>query len=217
MTFGEKLRQLRLQKGISQEMLAVKTGIARACLSNYERDVNKPPYEKLELIANVLDIPISDLQAYSRDLPPLPVKERRNKKLVEHCDKILTELPTPTNLGERIKQLRIMRYMTQTALANKAGITCTSLCSYEKGKKEPAYKTARAIADALNITLSELYGNITDENNKSDAPIMLRVENIHERKLKRLTTAFDKLSDKGQRELIKRAEELVCIPKYTTK
>jgi len=54
-----------------------------------------------------------------------------------------------------------------------------------------------------------------DDNDKSMEQTIHWVSDIRARRLKRLTSAFDKLSDKGQMELIKRAEELTQISTYT--
>ncbi len=116
--------------------------------------------------------------------------------------------------GEKVKQLRVTQNMTQDALANVAGITKASLSNYERGKRCPGYPAAEAIANALGVPVSELYEKNEDKNDSENVSTVRRVENVHARRLKRLTAAFDKLSDEGQMELIKRAEELAYIPMY---
>ena len=116
--------------------------------------------------------------------------------------------------GEKVKQLRVTQNMTQDALADAAGITKASLSNYERNKRCPQYPAAEAIANALGVPVSELYEKSTDKSSSEDIPTVRRVENVHARRLKKLTAAFDKLSDEGQLELIKRAEELAYVPIY---
>lgn len=116
--------------------------------------------------------------------------------------------------GEKVKQLRVTQNMTQDALADAAGITKASLSNYERNKRRPQYPAVEAIANALGVPVSELYEKSTDKSGSEDIPTVRRVENVRARRLKKLTAAFDRLSDEGQLELIKRAEELAYIPIY---
>lgn len=116
--------------------------------------------------------------------------------------------------GEKVKLLRITQNMTQDALADAAGITKASLSNYERNKRCPQYPAAEAIANALGVPVSELYEKSTDKNSRDDMPMIRRVENVNSRRLKKLTAVFNRLSNKGQLELIKRAEELAYVPKY---
>lgn len=105
--------------------------------------------------------------------------------------------------GQRIKQLRMARNMTQKELAKIAHITNVNISNYENDKKRPYYVTAKAIANALNVDISELYDDDVDP-----------VKNTRDQRLKELTVAFEYLSKEGQDELIKRAEKLAYVPKY---
>lgn len=59
-------------------------------------------------------------------------------------------------LGKRIKQLRNMRDMTQQQLAESADMSISFLGMIERGKKSPTVETIQKMADALDVTLSEL-------------------------------------------------------------
>ncbi|MBW4982513.1 helix-turn-helix domain-containing protein [Mameliella sp. CS4] len=56
-----------------------------------------------------------------------------------------------------LKQLKTLR-MTQTALADKVGISAGYLSELISGKKQPSMATLNAIAEALEITTAELHG-----------------------------------------------------------
>lgn len=58
---GEKIRLLRLQKGMSQEQLALHSGINTSYLGQVERGEKNPTIKTLEKIATGLDTPLGNL------------------------------------------------------------------------------------------------------------------------------------------------------------
>lgn len=61
MSFGSKLLELRKQKGLSQEDLAVDLGISQSSVSNYEVGLTKPDISVLEKVSSYFDVPVADL------------------------------------------------------------------------------------------------------------------------------------------------------------
>ena len=59
--------------------------------------------------------------------------------------------------GERIRELRLVRSLTQEELAFKSGVHRTYMGSVERGERNPSLKNIAARARALNISLSELF------------------------------------------------------------
>lgn len=55
------IKRIRLEKGISQEKLALKANIDRSYMSELERCLANPSIEALLKIANALEVPPSDL------------------------------------------------------------------------------------------------------------------------------------------------------------
>jgi transcriptional regulator with XRE-family HTH domain len=53
--------ELRLERGLSQEALAQKTGLNRVTLARLERAMHPPNLETLERIARALRVPLADL------------------------------------------------------------------------------------------------------------------------------------------------------------
>ena len=53
MTLGEKIKELRTEKGMTQSDLAAATGLAKTSISNYERDRHTPQASSDQLTANV--------------------------------------------------------------------------------------------------------------------------------------------------------------------
>lgn len=68
-------------------------------------------------------------------------------------------------LGERIKELRLNQNpkMTQSKLAEKAGISRVAIGNYERGDRTPDAGTLQKIANALDVTVGDLF----DDTNNS--------------------------------------------------
>ncbi|WP_236725847.1 helix-turn-helix domain-containing protein [Mycobacterium avium] len=62
--------------------------------------------------------------------------------------------------ADTVRTRRIERGMTQAQVAKAAGVLLRQYQRYEKGEREPSLSTARAIAEALDLPLSELAGQI---------------------------------------------------------
>ena len=58
---GAKVRRLREAKGLSQEQLAVYSGLSVATVDSIERGIRNPTIETLQAIAETLDIAASEL------------------------------------------------------------------------------------------------------------------------------------------------------------
>lgn len=59
--FPAILRELRQEKGLSQEELADKAGLHRTYISQIERGLKSPSLRSLEQIAEALGVPLSTL------------------------------------------------------------------------------------------------------------------------------------------------------------
>ena len=59
--FGERVRQLRLASGISQEAFADKCGYARSYMSRIERGKANPSIDAIEVLAVALQVDAKEL------------------------------------------------------------------------------------------------------------------------------------------------------------
>jgi len=62
--FGDRVRNLRLVKGYSQEELAFRAGMHRTYLGGIERGERNPSLKNIAAIANALDIALPQLFAF---------------------------------------------------------------------------------------------------------------------------------------------------------
>lgn len=58
---GQKILELRQKRGLTQNMLARKTGIKRAAISHYELGRREPDFETLALLADFFHVSIDFL------------------------------------------------------------------------------------------------------------------------------------------------------------
>ena len=60
-------------------------------------------------------------------------------------------------IGKNIKYYRLMRGISQEALAQQIGLNKMAVSNYEMGKRTPDLATIRKIADALQVTIGKLW------------------------------------------------------------
>jgi len=61
-------------------------------------------------------------------------------------------------IGERIKELRKELGITQTKLANDAGLTSAAISQFEAGSRKPSFDALSKLANAFNISTDSLLG-----------------------------------------------------------
>ena len=69
----------------------------------------------------------------------------------------MNDEPIQKRFGDRIRSLRQLRKLSQEELAFRAGIHRTYLGGVERGERNPALKNINSLAEALNVTLAELF------------------------------------------------------------
>jgi Zn-dependent peptidase ImmA (M78 family)/DNA-binding XRE family transcriptional regulator len=60
-------------------------------------------------------------------------------------------------LAQNVRRLRIAKRLSQSALADAAGLSLPAIKNLELAKREPRMRTLQAIAKALNVKLQELF------------------------------------------------------------
>ena len=72
------------------------------------------------------------------------------------------------SLGEQLRALRQDRALSQEQVANIADITPAYLGQVERGKKNITVHTLDKICNALNISLSEFFGTVKEQDKSID-------------------------------------------------
>jgi transcriptional regulator with XRE-family HTH domain len=63
------------------------------------------------------------------------------------------------SFGQRVRQVRLKRGMSQEELAYRAGLHRTYIGMIERAEKNITLRNIQKIADALGVTISELFAN----------------------------------------------------------
>ena len=117
-------------------------------------------------------------------------------------------------IGYRIKKLRTSQGLSQKEFAEKIHIPVSTLSNYENGNRIPGFGTLDKIATALHVKPSDLLGLNPDRSIIPDQVQKKPVKVISDKQKSRLDEAYNKLNQTGQKEAVKRVEELTQIDKY---
>ena len=64
---GKRLKQLRLEAGLTQEKLSIATGISQTYISGLESGTRNPSIKTLDKLAKALKVSISDITDFDND------------------------------------------------------------------------------------------------------------------------------------------------------
>jgi len=69
--FGARVRELREQRGLSQERLAALSGLHRTYIGSVERAERNPTLKTMAKLAYALDMPLAELFAPFTEIPDI--------------------------------------------------------------------------------------------------------------------------------------------------
>lgn len=100
---------------------------------------------------------------------------------------------------------RVNAHLTQSELAEKVGLSKTSIANYEQGLRRPDQKTIKKIAKALNIDSSLFKETEIEEESPSERRQSLELI---------LNNYFKELNIEGLKELSRIASWLTLVPYF---
>lgn len=145
-------------------------------------------------------------------------------------------------IGERIREIRTQKGMTQRELGEKCNMADSAIRRYESDRGNPTLETLKRIAEALGVTTFELldsteYCNqiLVDDLDKRFAHWVqkyfsspnefynalfsqkIQLVILRDELDKRLLNAYSKLNNDGKEKAVERTEELTEVLKYQAK
>jgi transcriptional regulator with XRE-family HTH domain len=69
------------------------------------------------------------------------------------------KMPVVVYIGEKLREVRTKRLLTQDELAEKAGVSQSTIANIERNNAEPQFRTIRKLAKALNVDPTNLLGD----------------------------------------------------------
>lgn len=82
-----------------------------------------------------------------------------------------TKIPRNEAFAERFRLLMAKRKITQTALADRLGISHATVSTYVRGESEPCLQNLVAIAQYFDVSTDYLLGNTTVVKVKRRPPV----------------------------------------------
>lgn len=123
---GNRIREFRLERGLTLEQLADSSGLSASYLSTIERGLKKPSIPVLKSIADALHVSAA--------------------LLVQDEDDAFT--------GDKLRFLREGRGLSIEELAEISELSATLLVKLEQGELRPDFEQLERLAEALNFTVS---------------------------------------------------------------
>ena len=132
-------------------------------------------------------------------------------------------------IGMNIKKYRKRMGLTQDELGKKLGIKQQTIAMYENDKTNIKPVTLKKIANALNVSLTDLMPELllTDSEKKAiinaasnAGPERLseinrqRIENLNKRKREQLLSNYDKVNEDGKQKIFEYSKDIASNPNY---
>ncbi len=160
--FGERLRELRYQAGMTLTEVAGKCNIDFTYLSKIENGVLPPPSEKVILqLAEILDTDKDELLTLAGKVPSDIAEILKSQEALQllRSGRVQKFTGQKTQVfGTRLRELRTQTGMTLRELANKVSVNYTYLSKIENGVlPPPSEKVILQLAEALNADKDELF------------------------------------------------------------
>jgi transcriptional regulator with XRE-family HTH domain len=133
---GSRLRRLREERGLSLNELSRKSGVSAAHLSEIERSLSTPSLKTLEKLAQVINVPTSQL---------FPTNEEET-------------------LGQKVRRLRETMGLTQKELGDMIGITDSMITQIETDRTQPSIKVLNNLGKSLGVNTSYFLMGSMDED-----------------------------------------------------
>jgi len=188
---GDKLRDARERKHITQVQLAHATGMSGRSIFRYEKNEGIPSNRALERIAAYLDVTVDYLLDDS-DIKNAPDEfgnsieseyeqvrmslwnllenpELTDDDVDTYLSKVFNifmqakhkrKMARSDNLGARIKALREQHGWTQAELGERVGMAKRTVGTWESGLSVIKPSLRQPLADALGVTIDELFGDL---------------------------------------------------------
>ncbi|NPV52169.1 MAG: helix-turn-helix domain-containing protein [Firmicutes bacterium] len=219
-TFSERLKSLREEKGLLQRELAHQVNLSRVAITYYEQGKRFPDRDTLIKLAKFFNVSLDYLLGAS-DI------KRQPDGILDTRDEILDTREASSDLGTRLRELRMARGLRQEDVAAVIGVTPEAIGMYENGKREPKGEILVALADFFSVPVDYLLGrekktlppiDLKEALTKNDY-VLVDGKPLSPGDKKRLATlidtamSFKKLEDKAEvKEADKEPEEPILNP-----
>lgn len=178
---GKRIKEIRKQKGLTQKELGIRLGVSQAVIAQYESGKRNPKIETLRRIAEVLNVPISELDSNSlltvelkkpdgeietRQLDATKLQQliyfetgmgASDSQISDKISEVLSIHQSRNTLGENIKNKRTALGMSQKDLAEAINISQEAICRYESdSQNDIPFIIVKRLAKFFHVTINYL-------------------------------------------------------------
>lgn len=144
-SIGKKIYNLRKQKEISQEELAVALNVSRQTVYKWENDSAQPTGENLTALCNILQ---ADWLYF---FPEDEEVNQAQKETESSAKKFQGFLP---ELGKTIRQIRQQKKLSQEAFAEKLDVSRQTVYNWETNQVYPSLENLMEICKVFKVSMS---------------------------------------------------------------
>lgn len=150
---GEFVRMARGTQGLSQETLAVQTGISRRTISSIENDGLNPGFEVVYRLVRELNLPLEPLFYPERWVSEVKSQTVRQR----HKQGRLCTMESSGALGNVVRNARKAEGLSQNQMAELAGVCSRTISAIENERVNPRFDVVKRLARTLKLPLEELF------------------------------------------------------------
>lgn len=110
----------------------------------------------------------------------------------------------------RLREARIATGLTQQQVADLIGVTNSTYCGYETGKRQPDVKKLKQLSSVLSVSVDVLLDTDCYLQHQNTPPTSSTTTSDEEK----LVGLYRELNDEGQEKLVDYAEDLVAGGRY---
>lgn len=156
MNTGEKIKALRKKHGLTLEEVGNAVGVGKSTVRKWETG----------MIANMRRDKIADLAKALHTTPAYLMgwEENSTQEQEANADPELSDRlkELRKKFSERLRLLRTTSGLSQRELAQKIGVSKSSINMYERGEREPGFETLESVADLFRVDINYLLGRSDD-------------------------------------------------------
>jgi len=139
MKIGERIKNLRASKNMTQMDLSYKLGVHNQTISKWEREIGEPDFSMLGIIAKALSVSLENLLGVETD-----------KEVVEGVFDTV-------KMGNTIRLFRTHLNLSQSQLATKLNTSSDIVSKWERGYVCPDVEKLISLASIFSLSPSALY------------------------------------------------------------
>lgn len=139
--FGDRIKQLRVENNLTQDVLSEKINISQSAISVWESSLRVPSALIVIEFSIFFNVSSDYLLGITDD-----------KKWCNYKKEDIA------SLSERIKELRLQMQLTQSELAKRTGLLQSSIAYWEIGKNVPDSNKIIILAEFFDVSTDYLLG-----------------------------------------------------------